>query len=59
MMRHGHGQQNKINQANNYMGVDLHRFSEQEGERTNIELASEFGLSLHDVKMLKKKLDRN
>ncbi|WP_169720873.1 hypothetical protein [Alteribacter aurantiacus] len=58
-MRDGHSQREKQHQANNYMGVDLHRFAERGEDHSNFELACEFGLSLHDVKTLKKKLGRN
>lgn len=39
--------------------VDLHHFIEGADEKTNFELADEFGISLRDVKNLKKKLNRN
>ncbi|TWI56277.1 hypothetical protein [Halalkalibacter nanhaiisediminis] len=39
--------------------MDYHNFMEREGQQTNLELASEFGLSLRDVKTLKNKLNRN
>ncbi|WP_201745357.1 hypothetical protein [Alteribacter lacisalsi] len=58
-MRSGHSQNDKTRQSGQFMNVDLHRFSVQEDTRTNFELASEFGLSLHDVKTLKKKMGRN
>ncbi|WP_017728617.1 hypothetical protein [Halalkalibacterium ligniniphilum] len=39
--------------------VNFHHFIEKEQERTSFELASEFGISLHDVRLLKNKLSRN
>ncbi|MBP3951395.1 hypothetical protein [Bacillus suaedae] len=39
--------------------MDYHNFLERENQQSNIELASEFGLSLRDVKTLKNKLARN
>ncbi|WP_171051727.1 hypothetical protein [Alteribacter natronophilus] len=58
-MRSGHSQNDKTRRTDHLMNVDLHRFSVQEETQTNFELASEFGLSLHDVKTLKKKMGRN
>ncbi|WP_088102614.1 hypothetical protein [Halalkalibacter urbisdiaboli] len=39
--------------------VDFHSFMERENMQSNFELATEFGLSLRDVKVLKHKLSRN
>jgi len=39
--------------------VDFHEFLEKETECTAFELASEFGLSLRDVRKLKKQLSRS
>ncbi|MBM7097831.1 MULTISPECIES: hypothetical protein [Alteribacter] len=58
-MRNGHSEREKQHQTRQYMNVDLHRFAEHGEEQTNFELACEFGLSLHDVKTLKKKMGRN
>ncbi|MDQ1144912.1 hypothetical protein QE429_001739 [Bacillus sp. SORGH_AS 510] len=40
-------------------GVDFHDFIEKEQHATSFELASEFGLSIGDVRKLKKHLERN
>jgi hypothetical protein len=45
--------------ANQLFGVDLHDFIQQEASSTTYELASEFGLTLGDVKKLKKRLERS
>jgi hypothetical protein len=39
-------------------GVDLHRFMELEDNANHMEIAQEFGISLGEVKMLKKKIIR-
>jgi hypothetical protein len=50
----------QVNSAENQLfGVDLHDFIQQEANSTSYELASEFGLTLGDVKKLKKKLERS
>jgi hypothetical protein len=50
----------QVNSAENQLfGVDLHDFIQQEANFTSYELASEFGLTLGDVKKLKKKLERS
>lgn len=40
------------------MGVNMHRFTEVEQVADNYELATEFGLSLKEVKELKKRIGR-
>jgi len=40
-------------------GVDFHDFIEKEQQATSFELASEFGLTMGDVKKLKKHLERS
>ena len=40
-------------------GFNLHEFIEKERHATHYELASEFGLTLKDVRKLKKQLRRN
>jgi hypothetical protein len=40
-------------------GVSFHDFIEKENVNTSMELASEFGLSLREVKQLKKHLGRS
>lgn len=39
-------------------GVNLHRFMEIEGTYNHMEIAQELGITLGEVKMLKKKMDR-
>lgn len=39
-------------------GVDLHRFLELEEHANHMEIAQELGISLGEVKMLKKKMNR-
>ncbi|WP_192869543.1 hypothetical protein [Lentibacillus sediminis] len=39
-------------------GVDFHRFMELDGQASHMEIAEELGISLGEVKMLKKKIDR-
>lgn len=40
-------------------GVDFHDFLQKEHELNALELASEFGLTIGDVKKLKKHLERS
>ncbi|OIU70688.1 RNA polymerase subunit sigma-70 [Rossellomorea aquimaris] len=44
---------------NQLFGLDFHHFVEREKDAVNVELASEFGLSLREVKLLKKKMERS
>ncbi|WP_322445398.1 hypothetical protein [Robertmurraya mangrovi] len=44
---------------NQLFGVDFHDFIQKEQNLGMVELASEFGLSIGDVRKLKKKLERN
>jgi len=44
---------------NQILSVDLHDFIQKEQSSNMVELASEFGLSLRDVKKLKKQLERS
>jgi hypothetical protein len=46
------------NGENQVFGVDFHQFLEKEKDATTIELASEFGLTYKDVRLLKKKMER-
>ncbi|MEC5422152.1 hypothetical protein QGM71_01420 [Virgibacillus sp. C22-A2] len=39
-------------------GVNIHRFMEIEGNSNHMEIAQELGISLGEVKMLKKKVNR-
>ncbi len=43
---------------NQVFGVNLHRFMELEGNTSHMEIAQELGISLGEVKMLKKKINR-
>lgn len=40
-------------------GVDFHEFIERESNANTFELASEFGLTIRDVRKLKKQLERS
>jgi hypothetical protein len=40
-------------------GVDFHDFIQKEQHSGSFELASEFGLSMRDVRKLKKRLERS
>lgn len=40
------------------VSLDFHRFTEKEQSLNSMELAEEFGLSLHEVKKLRRKLSR-
>ncbi|WP_192913005.1 hypothetical protein [Bacillus mesophilum] len=49
-----------VQSANNKLfGVDFHDFIQSEQRSNMVELASEFGLTLKDVKTLKKKMGRS
>lgn len=52
-------EKNKQAYQNGLFGVNFHDFIQKEADATHVELASEFGLTLKDVKMLKKKLSRS
>ncbi|GKU81399.1 YybS family protein [Niallia sp. NCCP-28] len=41
------------------LGVNFHDFIEKESRNNVLELAAEFGLSVGEVKQLKKQLERN
>ena len=58
-MRSSSRQQMNHHSLQPLFNMDYHNFMEREGQQTNLELASEFGLSLRDVKTLKNKLNRN
>ncbi|KXG11410.1 hypothetical protein AT864_00493 [Anoxybacillus sp. P3H1B] len=45
--------------ASELFHVDFHEFMRKEADYTNYELASEFGLTLRDVRKLKKQLFRS
>ncbi|WP_035177887.1 hypothetical protein [Alkalihalobacterium bogoriense] len=57
-MRASMNQQLKSN-GNQLFTVDFHDFIEREQQQSHIELASEFGISVRDIKYLKKKIERN
>lgn len=44
---------------NQLFGVDFHDFIQKEQSSNMIELASEFGLTIRDVRKLKKQLERS
>ncbi|UTR14266.1 hypothetical protein MM221_17120 [Salipaludibacillus sp. LMS25] len=58
-MRASYNDERKKLSTERLMDVDLHRFVEAETEQTSYELALEFGLSIRDVRQLKKRLERN
>ena len=47
------------NGANQLFNVNFHEFIAREQNNTSMELASEFGISLKDVKALKKQMGRS
>ncbi|MDD1371041.1 hypothetical protein PTB13_26005 [Bacillus sp. MHSD17] len=47
------------NGANQLFNVNFHDFISKEQNNTSMELASEFGISLQDVKRLKKQIERS
>ncbi|UII54998.1 hypothetical protein LS684_15215 [Cytobacillus spongiae] len=44
---------------NKLFGVDFHDFIQKEQSSNMVELASEFGLTMRDVRKLKKHIERN
>lgn len=56
MSEKGHSATNGANQLFN---INLHEFTAKENQVTSLELASEFGISLKDVRTLKKQLGRS
>lgn len=54
-------EKNSISQSgmNQLFGVDFHDFIQKEQSNNMVELASEFGLHVRDVKKLKKRLGRS
>lgn len=44
---------------NQLFGIDFHDFLQKEQSSNMIELASEFGLTMRDVRKLKKQLERS
>lgn len=49
----------QVNVTSNVFGVNFHDFLESQANSDTFELASEFGLSLGDVRKLKKQLHRS
>ena len=58
-MRLGEKGMSEQSGENQLFGVDFHDFIQKEKNSNMIELASEFGLSLRDVRKLKKRLERS
>lgn len=58
-MRFSDKSNNVQNSTNQVFGVDFHDFIQKEQSSTHVELASEFGLSVRDVRNLKKQLHRS
>ncbi|MBN6887822.1 putative NAD-dependent epimerase/dehydratase family protein [Cytobacillus horneckiae] len=58
-MRFGEKGMNVQSGENKLFGVDFHDFIQSEQYSTMLELASEFGVSIQDVRKLKKKLGRS
>lgn len=50
---HWHAKENK-----DVFGVNFHRFLEMEGSANHMEIAEELGISIGEVKALKKKVTR-
>ncbi|WP_205520072.1 hypothetical protein [Virgibacillus doumboii] len=46
------------NSSNDIYGMNFHRFMEMEDQFNHMEIAEELGISLGEVKMLKKKITR-
>lgn len=58
-VRANHRQQMHASQKHAIFSIDYHSFLDKEEQASHIELANEFGLSLREVQLLKKKLNRN
>ncbi|MFT4412758.1 hypothetical protein ACLM5H_02755 [Fredinandcohnia humi] len=58
-MRFSDKSNNVHSRAGEVFGVDFHDFIQKEQGSTYVELASEFGLSVRDVRNLKKQLHRS
>ncbi|WP_179151894.1 hypothetical protein [Oceanobacillus senegalensis] len=48
-----------VGNSKDVFGVDLHHFMNLDGHANYMEIAEEFGISIGEVKMLKKKLNRS
>ncbi|WP_169891121.1 hypothetical protein [Litchfieldia alkalitelluris] len=58
-MRFSEKGQHAQDATNGIFGVDLHNFVNKEQDSTYVELASEFGISVGEVRKLKKQLHRS
>jgi hypothetical protein len=58
-MRSNEKKQMVHNGTSQFYGTSFHHFIERENQMTSLDLASEFGLSLTEVRLLKKKLERS
>ncbi|WP_453994747.1 hypothetical protein [Bacillus nitroreducens] len=58
-MRFSEKSNNVQNTGGSVFGVDFHDFIQKEQSSTYVELASEFGVSVKDVRNLKKQLHRS
>ncbi|WP_187118812.1 hypothetical protein [Bacillus marasmi] len=58
-MRNSGKSMSAIAGENQLFGIDFHDFIQQEQQATVYELATEFGLTLGDVKKLKKHMERS
>lgn len=58
-MRFGEKGMSAQSGENQLFGVDFHDFIQKEQSSNMIELASEFGITLKDVRRVKKKLERS
>ncbi|WP_180955157.1 hypothetical protein [Peribacillus deserti] len=47
------------NGSSQIFGVDFHDFIQREESSSMVELASEFGLNMREVKQLKKRIERS
>ncbi|WP_187695390.1 hypothetical protein [Oceanobacillus piezotolerans] len=53
-----HVKQWSARNSNDIFGVNFHRFTEIESHANHLEIAEELGISIGEVRTLKKKLDR-
>ncbi|WP_456278162.1 hypothetical protein [Bacillus sp. AK128] len=58
-MRFSEKGEHVANGSQHLFGVNFHDFIEKQNNSASMELASEFGLSLREVKQLKKQLGRS
>ncbi|HWJ76991.1 MAG TPA: hypothetical protein VNR61_02820 [Niallia sp.] len=57
-MRFGEKHSNANGLDSKLLGIDFHDFMEKEGNSNVVELATEFGLSIGEVKKLKKQMGK-